>query len=134
MKKTIALALVVLILCPNIFAFARASDYLDSYSIGISAQGGGVVKVTANVEGTHNKMTKIGFPTIVLYELNGSTWTPVKVVNSQYNPATLSGSYQYSFTYQGTAGKTYYAYSSFLAQDSTGSDSRSTDSLSIKAT
>lgn len=132
MKKTVALTLVVLVLCSNLFAFARASDYLDSYSIGVIPQGGGVIKVVADVEGTHNKMTKIGFPTISLYELNGSTWTPVAVVNSQY--IANAGSHQYSFTYKGTVGKTYYAGASFFAQDPTGSDLKNANSLSEKAT
>lgn len=132
MKKAISIILALLMLTSSMSVFARASDYIDSYSVYVEPQGGGVVKVTAEIEGTHSKMTKIGFPTIVLFELNGSTWKSVKVVNSQYTSS--KGSYSYSFTYQGTAGKHYYAGASFYAEDSTGHDLRDVDSLSVKAT
>lgn len=132
MKRTLALALAVVMLCTNMYAFARASDYISSYSVYVEPQSSGIVCVTAEVKGTHPKMTKIGFPIISLYELNGSTWKLVKVVDSQYT--TNKGSYSYSFTYQGTAGKHYYAGASFYAEDTTGHDTREVDSLSVKAT
>lgn len=132
MKKIIALALALLMLTTNLSVFARASEYIDAYSIGVSLQGSGSVKVSVTIEGTHSKMTKIGFPTISLYEWTGSEWKLVKVVNSQYT--SNKGSHSYSFTYQGTAGKHYYAGASFYAEDSTGHDLRDADSLSVKAT
>lgn len=132
MKKTTAILLALVLLSANLSAFARASDYIATYSVYVEPQGGGVVKVTAEVQGTHSKMTKIGFPTISLYELNGSDWKLVKVVNSQY--VSNKGSHSYSFTYQGTAGKHYYAGASFYSEDATGRDTRDTDSLSVKAT
>lgn len=132
MKKVVALTFAVILFSLNLFAFARASDYIDSYSIGISPQGGGVVKVSVSIQGTHPNMTKIGFPTISLYEWTGSEWKIVKVVNSQYTSS--KGSHNYSFEYQGTAGKHYYSRASFYAEDTTGFDKREADSLSVKAT
>jgi hypothetical protein len=134
MKKAVTLVLALLILTTPLLAFARASKYINSYSINISAQGNGAVKVSVNIDGTHPRMTKIGFPAISLYELNGSTWTLVHTESSKYNPNATAGSHSYSFTYQGTAGKQYYAKGSFLAEDSTGRDSKDADSPTVKAT
>ncbi|MCL2030266.1 MAG: hypothetical protein FWG93_01845 [Oscillospiraceae bacterium] len=134
MKRTLAFVLVILLLAANMSAFARTSLYIGSHSAGVSPQGGGVVKVSVFVAGTHPRMTKIGFPMVSLYELNGSTWTLVAVQTSQYNPNATAGSHSYSFTYQGTAGKSYYASASFYAQDTTGSDTKNASSPTVTAT
>lgn len=132
MKKIAAFTLAIMLFSLNLFAFARASDYINTYSISASAQGGGVVNVTVKIQGTHPNMTRIGFQTIVLFELNGSTWQSVKVVNSQYTSG--KGSHSYSFDYKGTAGKNYFARASFCAEDTTGYDIKEADSNSVKAT
>lgn len=134
MKRAIAFILVVLLLSTNMFAFARASEYIASYSAGVSPQGGGVVKVTVTIAGTHPNMTKIGFPTIILYHYDGTTSTAVAVEGGKYNPNATAGSHGYSFTYAGTAGQYYYVLSSYYAQDSTGSDVRNASSPTVKAT
>lgn len=134
MKRILPVALALILFSACLSAFARASDQLDTYSVTVSPQGGGVVKVKVYVKGTHWNMTKIGFPTTVLYEYNNGQWEDVDFVSLKFNPNVPAGSYEYSFTYQGTAGKSYYAYSSFLAEDDEGSDSRTLSSKSEKAT
>jgi hypothetical protein len=71
---------------------------------------------------------------MILYELNNNEWEAVSVKAGKYNPDTPAGSYNYSFTYQGTAGKTYYAYSSFYAKDAEGETTRDATSFNVKAT
>lgn len=134
MKRILPVALALILFSACLSAFGRASEQLDTYSVTVSPQGGGVVKVKVYVKGTHWNMTKIGFPTTVLYEYNNGQWEDVKSVSLKYNPNVPAGSYEYSFTYQGTAGRNYYASSSFFAQDSEGSDSRTLSSNSVKAT
>lgn len=131
-RRLWAIALAILIIASCLTAFARASDQLASYNVTVSAQGSGKVRVSASVGGTHSSMIEIGFPTIALYEKNGSgNWTCVEVINSEYNYS--AGSHGYRFTYQGVAGRQYYAYASYYAKDSVGADARNSTSITITA-
>jgi len=103
-------------------AFARASYWLDSYNITVGDRGNGVIRVSASVSGTHSNMTRIGFPTVILYEKINGVWTAIRTNTSIY--AYNAGSKGYQYDFQGVAGKEYKAYSSFGAEDSTGGDSR----------
>jgi hypothetical protein len=132
MKKLISIVLVLCILSAYTVAFARASDQLDSYSITVTPKGGGIVRVTATINGTHPNMQTIGFPTILLYELQGSSWEEVDSRSLVYRYDGGSNSCQ--FDYQGAAGKHYYAYASFYAKDANGSTQRSANSVSKQAT
>lgn len=109
-----------------------ASNYLDAYSISAIPQGGGKILVEATVNAVHPKMTKIGFSIISLYEMNNNSWTLVETVSSQYT--SNAGSHRYQFTYKGTVGKSYYAAASFIAEDATGSDYRTANSVTKVAT
>ncbi|MDR0325794.1 MAG: hypothetical protein LBI19_06860 [Oscillospiraceae bacterium] len=125
-----------MLLSMSLPALARASDQIDSYSITIVPRDSGKIEVTVNIAGTHPRMTKIGFPGITLYERAGTTgtWSPVSVHSGKYNPNATAGSHTYTFTYQGVAGRNYYTYASFFAQDSLGSDSRTANSPIAVAT
>ena len=138
MKRVISVFLAVIILTAilAIPASARASNQIASYSIGIVPQGSGKVQVTVNVNGTHRNMTRIGFPSIALYERvnSGGSWSPVFSTGPHYNPNATAGSHTYTFTYQGVAGRQYYSYSTFFARDADGSDTRGASSPIITAT
>ena len=133
-KRVMALAFCLMLVLsaglPKV-AFARASDYLSTYRILVVPKENGVVQVSATVNGTHSRMTRIGFPVINLYEVDGDTATVVKCLSSQYN--YNAGSHGVRYDYQGTIGKEYYAYASFGAEDENGGDSRSLFSASIIA-
>ena len=137
MKKVISVTLVIALLLTvlSLPATARASTHIASYSIDIFPRGNGRVEVIVSVIGTHRNMTRIGFPSIALFEStnNGSTWTPVRSTGS-WNPNTPAGSHTHTFTYQGVAGRWYYASASFWAQDTQGHDSKSANSRIITAT
>lgn len=133
MKKITSIILVlVIILSMSITAFARASDQLDSYSVECSARGNGIFRVSATVNGTHPNMTKIGFPLIIIYESSNGTsnWTQVYKTSDVYR---AGGSNSFQYDYSGTAGKYYYAFCSWYAEDSLGSDNRNGNSNTVLA-
>lgn len=53
-----------------------ASDYLDSYAIGVTAKGGGKMSITFLVYGT-DTMDKIGAQKIVVEEWDGESWESI---------------------------------------------------------
>ena len=112
-----------------------ASHQIAGHSITITPLGGGQVRVVANVAGTHSQMTRIGFPTIVLYERinNNSSWSSVRTATAQWNPNATAGSHSHVITYQGVAGRQYRAEAQFFARDSLGSDTRDAISPFITA-
>jgi hypothetical protein len=129
-------AVVFSVLIAPPIAGARASDQIASYSIGVTAQGNGNIRVSASIAGTHPRMTRIGFPSIALFERanSSSAWTRVHSSGPHYNPNATAGSHSYTFTYRGVAGRQYYAQTTFFAQDALGSDSRSANSPTVTAT
>ena len=137
MKKAMTLTLALILLLSTASAvFARESDQIDSYSITMVPRGSGKIEVTVNVSGTHRQMTKIGFPGVTLYERvdSNSAWSPVSIHTGKYNPNATAGSHTYTFTFSGVAGRQYYVYASFYAQDAQGSDSRNANSTTVTAT
>jgi hypothetical protein len=132
MKKLLSVVLVVLLLSSYTVAFARASHQLDSYSITVTPMGSGTVRVTATVNATHNNMTCIGFPTVMLFELQNGAWVDVKSQTGVYK--YYGGSNSCQFDYAGTAGKHYYAAASFYGEDTQGHTQRSANSVSKQAT
>jgi hypothetical protein len=141
MKRTISILLVITLLIPvlSIPAIAYytidASHQISGYSITIVPRGSGRVEVTVNITGTHPQMTRIGFPSIALYERNNnsSAWRVVHSTGPHWNPRVPAGSHTHTFTFQGVAGRQYYAFSQFFAQDAQGSDTRSASSPIITA-
>ncbi|MDR1668671.1 MAG: hypothetical protein LBR76_01770 [Oscillospiraceae bacterium] len=136
MKKAISFVLALLLLSTSFITFARASNQISSYGVGVVAEGNGKIKVNATIWGTHFNMIEIGFPDIILYERNSNDdgWNSVALKSGKYNPNTPAGSYNYSFTYQGTAGKKYYAAAAFFAKDAEGETSRRANSFVETAT
>ena len=134
-KRAISILLALMLFSGSLVALAeRASTHIASYGISTTALGSGVIRVKADIDGTHPRMTKIGFPAITLYEWSGSAWVPVKSEIAKYNPNATAGSHTHTFTYQGVAGRHYYSAASFYAQDTSGSDSRNANSPSVQAT
>lgn len=131
MKRVTSLVAALLLLASMTAGLARASDYISSYNITVANMGGGVMRVTATIGATHPNMTRVGFPTICLYEWDGSKWVDKRLVSAKY--ASNAGGHVYSFDYSGTVGNMYYAYSSFLAEDNKGGDSRTGSSASVQA-
>jgi hypothetical protein len=137
MKRAVSILLAVVLLTAifSIPASARASHQIAGFSITITPMGSGNVRVVTSVSGTHNQMTTIGMPAITIYERNNSSsaWRIVHSTGPHYNPNTTAGSHSHAVTFQGVAGRQYYAHAGFFAQDSQGSDSRSASSPIITA-
>ena len=130
-KRTIAAILCVIMIACSMatVAYARASNWLSTYNITVGDRGNGTIRVTASVDGTYNNLTRIGFPTVVLYEKINGVWSAVRTNNSIYAYNTGGHAYQYNFT--GVVGREYRAYASFTAEDSTGGDMRTAYSGSV---
>lgn len=88
-----------------------ASDYLDSYAIGVTAKGGSKMSVTFLIYGA-DTMDKIGAQKIVVEEWDGENWgnfaeyTADKNSNFFVKKASEHGA---SFTFYGTPGFQYRA-------------------------
>lgn len=103
-------ALLTMIMIPQI-AQARAGDIIDSYNVSVGALNDGRIFAKATVTATENT-SKLGFPTILIQEYDGSSWVTKKTVNGKYGSGM---DYSYTAYYQGTAGKKYRARTSCTA-------------------
>lgn len=140
MKKAKIVSLLLLIcvtaslLCVE--ASARSSNYLDGYGIVLTPQSGGKIVITADVDGIRN-MTQIGASTIFLYEsANGTDFTRIKTYDYEENPIMMgSGRHFYKdvATYNGVAGRYYYAIGYCYAGDETGHDEKSYTTSIVRA-
>ena len=125
----------VILLCSGLFisiAQARASDYILSYTATVQAAGSGKVNVNFSIIGL-SKMDQIGAMTIVLYE-NG---TAVKTFQYTSTPSMMAYNtvqHNNSVTYNGVAGRSYYAIVTFWAGKQGGGDSRTKTTSTVIAT
>lgn len=105
----------------------RSSAYLDSYGCSVTAESGGKIVVSAEVNAVINA-TKIGATDVYLYESsNGTSFTCVEHFSSDDYPEMLgSGRYYHDdlVTYDGTVGKYYYANVYVYAGNNSGGDTR----------
>ena len=137
-KNAVLVLLAVLFLASALSVPAvaeEASNQIAGHTITVTAIGNGDLRVVASVFGTHSQMTKIGFPSVLLFERpnsNGS-WSGVAAHSGKYNPNATAGSHTFTFTYQGVAGRQYHATSTNFAQDTLGSDTRGAVSPMITA-
>ena len=92
--------------------------------------------ITMDVDGVR-RMTQIGASTIFLYESqNGVDFTRIKTYNYEDYPEMMgSGKHFYEdvVTYNGVAGRYYYAIAFCYAGDSTGYDEQSYTTSVVKA-
>lgn len=138
MKKTLSVFIVVVMLIAMLIPVAAAigitpfaSDQLDSYGVTVTRMGSGVIRVQATINATHPRMTKLGFPTVTLFEYDGSKWNVVDTRSAVYTSNV--GSHACTFDYQGAVGKKYYAGASFYGEDTAGSTSRTATSVTVTA-
>jgi len=141
LKKTVVLVLVVM-MCMSTFvliAQARASLYISSFGAAATAVGGGNVNVGYTITGT-GVMDDIGSTEVHIFERlpNSSTWNFVRVYRySQSGNGHMLGSNKHthssSITYQGTAGRQYYAIVYFWAGKNNAGDSRTSTTSVVTA-
>lgn len=131
MKKTKIISFILLIclsaslLCVG--ASARSSNYLDLYGVVLTPQSEGKIAITVDVDGIRS-MTQIGATTVYLYEsTNGTDFTRIKTYDYEKYPIMMgSGRHFYKdiATYNGVAGRYYYAIGYCYAGDETGHDEK----------
>lgn len=139
-KKTKVISFLLLIflsaslLCVG--ASARSSNYLDAYRVVLTPQSNGKIVITVDVDGI-GSMTQIGATTIFLYEsTNGSDFTRIKTYNYEEYPLMMgSGIHHYkdAATYNGIAGRSYYAIGYCYAGNETGHDEKPYTTNIVKA-
>lgn len=117
-------------------ATVRSSDYLDSYVCSVTAESGGVIIVSANVNAVINA-TEIGATDVYIYESsNNEDFICVEEYHAEDYPEMLDSGRHFNSdvaTYEGTPGKYYYAAVYVYAGNSTGGDTRSYDTASVRA-
>lgn len=138
MKRAIALilslAVCVTILCPAASAAQESNAFILSYSGGTYADGGGVVTVDFSLVGK-GTLKNIGASSIYLYE-NGSLVLYASYLSSYYSyiMGHNRANYAESVSYNGTAGRTYYAIITFYGGDGTSYDTETYQTASVVAT
>ena len=135
---TLLLTIVLVIGCVGTNAGAQdeivpfSSNYISSTNATIGAPGGGKIKITGR-ETASGVMTSLGVSVIRIYKSDGTFVTRIygSTANGliRENASTFSGSY----TYQGVAGTSYYAIVTFVARNSSGSDTYNMTTSVVKA-
>lgn len=98
-------------LCVPASASVYSSDYLLAYDGSISAQGGGVIKISYTVIGT-DTLNKLGVSKIVVEKKVGSSWVEAETyTNSDYPELSTTNSdvHRGHILYNGVAGTEYRA-------------------------
>ena len=111
--------------------YVHSSDFIRSYSAGMSAGNNGVMTVTFIITGTAT-MERIGATRIEIFE-NGRL---VRTLTHTNNPEMMTNNaviHTGTFTHQGVAGRTYHAVITFQAGRNGGFDVRTLQSLSAVA-
>lgn len=115
---------------------ARSSDYLDSYVCSVTPKSGGEIVVSASVHAVVNA-TMIGASDVYLYESsNNVDFRCVEHFNYEDYPDMMGSGRHFNddvATYEGTVGKYYYARVYVYAGNSTGYDTRTYDTATVKA-
>ena len=122
--------------CVSANAAARSSNYLDGYRAVLTPTGGGKIVITVDVDGL-TSMTQIGASKIHLYEsTDNANFTRIKTYNYANYPSMM-GSGKHFFedvvTYNGTAGRYYYAIVYCYAGNSTGYDQKAYTTSIVRA-
>ena len=125
------------VLCTAVSAVTvRSSNYLDYYVCSVTAESGGKIVVSANVNAIINA-TEIGATDVYIYESsNNEDFTCVEEYHAEDYPEMLDSGRHFNSdvaTYDGTPGKYYYAAVYVYAGNSTGGDTRSYDTASVRA-
>lgn len=137
MKRTIAIILVVATIvtcCTCAYAATESNAFILSYSAGTYADGNGVVTVDFDIVGK-GTLANLGVKSIYLYE-NGSAILYISYLSSSYSyiMGHNCNSYGTSVSFNGTAGRTYYAIITFYGGDGTSYDTETYQTGSVVAT
>jgi hypothetical protein len=129
--KFISVFVVISVICSvaAVSAAARASDYIETYSASIS-RSGTTVTVNYAIIGT-GSMTSIGASSIVIYR-NGVSVATFSYPTVSALRSSNTFTHDSNVYYTGTSGNTYYAVITFYAGNSSGSDTRTITTSSVR--
>lgn len=132
--KKILRRLLLIVVClsfltvPSFAASPRSSEYIKGTSAVINYKGNGKIEVSFAISGT-SVMTDIGATLIELYEWNDDGYSARRVATYRYTDPGYShmmghndGLYGSTVTYNGIAGRKYFANVYLKAGNSSGSD------------
>ena len=138
-RRVLALILSAIMLCSiGVSAYAiepRYSEYINSYTGALNTDSSGKLSVYVNLLAT-GVMTRLGAEKIRIFEKNGTYYSCVKTFESEDYPDMTKSGHRYmgiAATYQGTPEKSYYAVITLVAEDNTGSDTRTYTTRPITA-
>lgn len=114
----------------------RSSNYLDSYIAGMTAESGGKIYVSAQVDAIINA-TKIGVSDVYLYESDDNvSYTCVEHYEYEEYPDMMGSGRHFNrdvVEYDGTPGKYYMACVYVYAGNNSGGDTRAYTTASVRA-
>ncbi|MEA4955805.1 hypothetical protein SDC9_51422 [bioreactor metagenome] len=113
----------------------RASDYLEYYNAWANTGAKREVIISFDVNAT-GVMDLVGANCIVVQEKNGSSWAGVATYYGSVSNGMLAAdadAFTGNITYMGTAGKDYRALVTVYAGNSTGDDSRTVTTNTVRA-
>lgn len=132
LKRSASLFLTIALMlgCMVLPADARASEYLSSYRALISGSSGKLEIGYTVVAG--ETMTSIGVSKIQIYKSNGTLVATITGSTTNGLLVKNSDAHSDTYTYSGKSGESYYAVVTFIAKDSSGSDSKSVTTKTVK--
>lgn len=106
-------------------ALARASAYIDWYSMNVTPVGSGVLGIEFSVKGT-GKMSALGAESITIERQSGTKWIQDAEFDRYDEGMVGKNAFTYTNTipYNGTPGTKYKVTITLFAENSSGSDSR----------
>jgi len=135
MKHTLVVMMVLAVMLNTVvFALEDASAYIAGKGGGITALGGGNMRITFDVTAT-GMMDTLGASSIHIHrdsddELMGT----IRYTDPGFSNMMTTNNYSYvsSVNWQGVSGETYYAVITFYAQNDTGDDYRGFATTSVR--
>ena len=125
-KRIIAIAIILtMIVSAGAFALEDASAYIVSKGGGITATGGGNMRITFSMIAT-GMMDKLGASAIDIYNDDGILVHTILHTDPGCSNMMTENNYSYgsSVNWEGISGESYYAIIAFYATDDTGYDYR----------
>lgn len=135
LTRLLSLVLLALMLSSFCCATVQSSDYLDAYSVEATAGSGGLIYISVDVDAIGD-MTMLGVTDLYLYEsTDGVHFTMVKHYNYLDYPVMMGSGWHHCKdidTYEGIIGRYYYVLGYIYAANSSGSDTRTYSSVTVR--
>jgi len=131
---SIVLVLTFFVLTIGATASTNASDYISTVVAIVTSEGNGKITIGYSIQATR-QMSSLGATKIVIKDSSDNTVKTIRYTDPGYDymMKSNSGSCTKTVPYNGAKGTTYYAIVYFRAGDSTGYDTATYTTSSVKA-